>query len=68
MARTYDPLTHIPSPEVLRAKLAETERLAERLRTLLDVSERIHAPVEAAGAGAVVCREAASVLSRKSGF
>ena len=41
--RTYDPLSHIPSPDVLRKHLADTEELARRLRILLDTSERIHA-------------------------
>ena len=40
--RTYDPLSHIPSPDVLREHLAQTEKLAGRLRILLDVSEQIH--------------------------
>lgn len=41
--RTYDPLSYIPSPDVLRKHLADTEELARRLRILLDTSERIHA-------------------------
>ena len=39
MARHYDPLDCIPSPDVVREKSTETERLAERLRILLNVSE-----------------------------
>ena len=43
MARTLDPLACIPSPEAVRRKLEETLTLAERLRVLLDLSERIGA-------------------------
>lgn len=39
---SYDPLTHIPSPETLRRHLTETETLAQRLRILLRVSEELH--------------------------
>jgi hypothetical protein len=45
MRRTpYDPLTHIPSPDVVRRHLAETEDLARRLRILLQVSEAVREP------------------------
>jgi hypothetical protein len=40
--RRYDPLDCIPSPEIVREKLRDIELLAERLRILLEVSERIH--------------------------
>lgn len=43
--RTYDPLNCIPSPDVVREKLAETLTKAERLRILLDLSERLHLPL-----------------------
>jgi len=43
--RSYDPLTLIPSPDVLREKLRETETLAERLRVLLELAERLHIPL-----------------------
>jgi hypothetical protein len=43
--RPYDPLDCVPSPEIVRQKLSETERLAERLRVLLDLAERLHPPV-----------------------
>jgi hypothetical protein len=46
--RPYDPLTCIPSPDVLRDKLRETLSLAERLRILLDVAERIRLPLTTA--------------------
>jgi hypothetical protein len=46
--RPYDPLTYIPSPDVLRDKLRETLTLAERLRILLDVAERIRLPLNTA--------------------
>jgi hypothetical protein len=39
--RHFDPLTLIPSPEVVRRHLTEAESLAERLRILLRVSEEI---------------------------
>jgi hypothetical protein len=42
MARRYDPLAQIPSPEPVRRRLAETEELARRLRVLLELSERVH--------------------------
>jgi hypothetical protein len=48
--RPYDPLTCIPSPDILRDQLRETLTLAERLRVLLDVAERIHLPPAAADA------------------
>ena len=44
----FNPLDCIPSPEVVRQKLRETEAIAERLRILLEVSERINADREAA--------------------
>jgi hypothetical protein len=46
--KAYDPLTCIPSPDVLRDKLRETLTLADRLRILLDVAERIHLPLTTA--------------------
>jgi hypothetical protein len=39
--KPYDPLAWVPSPEIVRQKLAETLTLAERLRILLDLSERL---------------------------
>jgi hypothetical protein len=39
--RHYDPLACIPSPEVIRDKLHETLTKAERLRVLLELSERL---------------------------
>ena len=39
--RDFDPLTFIPSADVLRRRLRETEELAARLRVLLEVAERI---------------------------
>jgi hypothetical protein len=41
--RSYNPLACIPSPEVVRRKLHETEALAARLRILPDL-ERLHTP------------------------
>lgn len=42
MARKpFDPLAVIPSPEIVRQRLAETLTLAERLRILLDLAERL---------------------------
>lgn len=46
--RSYDPLDFVPSPEIVRAKLAETLTLAERLRILLDLAERLRLPVTTA--------------------
>lgn len=43
--KPYDPLAVIPSPEVIRERLAETLTLAERLRILLDVAERLRLPL-----------------------
>jgi hypothetical protein len=46
MARhQFDPLTFVPSPDVIREKLRETLTLAERLRLLLDLAERLRLPV-----------------------
>jgi hypothetical protein len=47
--RPYDPLEFVPSPDVVRAKLTETLTLADRLRILLDLSERLHLPTPSAG-------------------
>jgi hypothetical protein len=41
----YDPLDFVPSPEIVRQKLSETERLAERLRVLLELAERLRLPL-----------------------
>jgi hypothetical protein len=38
----YNPLEFIPSPEVIKQHLDETELLAERLRILLRVSREIN--------------------------
>ncbi|HEU5119252.1 MAG TPA: hypothetical protein VFT74_21860 [Isosphaeraceae bacterium] len=46
--KPFDPLTCIPSPEVVREKLAETLCLAERLRILLDLTERLRLPLTTA--------------------
>jgi hypothetical protein len=49
MARQpYDPLAFVPSPDVIRKKLSETLTLAERLRLLLDLSERLDRTAAAA--------------------
>lgn len=42
--KLYDPLAFVPSPQVVRDKLAQTEELARKLRVLLDFAERIDAP------------------------
>ena len=39
--KTFDPLACIPTPDAVRQKLKETLSLAERLRILLDLSERL---------------------------
>ena len=44
MARKpYDPLDLVPSAKAVRKKLAETLLLAERLRVLLELAERLEA-------------------------
>ena len=43
--RNYDPLDCIPSADVVRAKLEETLSLAQRLRILLDLAERLRLPL-----------------------
>ena len=43
--RVYDPLDIVPSPEIVRQKLKETQSLAERLRILLDLAERLRLPL-----------------------
>ncbi|MCE9568159.1 MAG: hypothetical protein K8U57_39655 [Planctomycetes bacterium] len=46
MARkAFDPLQFVPSPEAIREQLTETETLAQRLRILLDVAERLRLPL-----------------------
>lgn len=50
--KEYDPLARIPSPEVLRERLAETLALADKLRILLEVAERLQSPT--AGDGSAV--------------
>jgi hypothetical protein len=42
--KPYDPLAVVPSPEAIRERLTETLTLAERLRILLDLSERLRRP------------------------
>ena len=54
--RPYDPLAVIPSPEAVRARLHETLTLAERLRILLDLAERLHLPLVPASDLAAVDR------------
>ena len=51
MARPFDPLTFIPSADVLRRRVSETEALADRFRILLDVAERIERTAPPADAG-----------------
>lgn len=46
--RTYDPLDFVPSPEVVRQKLADALTLAERLRVLLELAERLDLPLATA--------------------
>lgn len=46
--RPYDPFAFVPSPDVIREKLRETQTLAERLRLLLKLSERLHKPITSA--------------------
>jgi hypothetical protein len=41
--RAYDPLSHIPSAEVVEQALREAEAKAERLRILLRVAREIEA-------------------------
>jgi hypothetical protein len=42
MAKEFDPLAVIPSPEAIRDRIAKEEKLLERLRILLDLSERLY--------------------------
>jgi hypothetical protein len=39
--KPFDPLTYIPSPEVIQGHLDQTEQLARRLRILLRVAREI---------------------------
>ncbi len=39
--KPFDPLDFVPDAAVIRKNLEETESLAERLRILLEVAERI---------------------------
>jgi hypothetical protein len=39
--KLYDPLAWVPTPETIQKRLAETEVLAERLRVLLELAERL---------------------------
>jgi hypothetical protein len=41
----FDPLSLIPTPEAIRERLAETETLAQKLRILLEVAERLRLPL-----------------------
>jgi len=44
MARKeYDPLDFVPDPQIIRERLTRTLSLAERLRILLELSERLNA-------------------------
>lgn len=51
MARPFDPLTFIPSADVLRRRVTETQNLADRFRILLDVAEKIERTAPPADAG-----------------
>ncbi len=42
MKKKFDPLSFIPSPEVIRQSLADERQLVRRLEVLLKVSEEIH--------------------------
>jgi hypothetical protein len=43
MARCiFDPLAFVPRPETVRTEIAKTLSLAERLRILLELAERMH--------------------------
>jgi hypothetical protein len=44
--KQFDPLSLIPSSESIKRKLHETERLARRLRILLETAEKIETPAE----------------------
>jgi hypothetical protein len=56
MARKpFDPLHIIPSPEMIRAELEETETLAQRLRVLLDLAEKLRLPLSTADTLASPC-------------
>lgn len=57
--KEYDPLAMIPSPAAIRQRLAETERLAGKLKILLDVAERLHLPV-------TTCDKLPAVTSREA--
>ena len=46
--RTYDPLYAIPPPDAVRARLADPETLAARLRILLELAEQLRLPVTTA--------------------
>ena len=43
--KAYDPLAVIPSPDAIRERLVETLTLAQRLRMLLDLAERLDLPL-----------------------
>jgi hypothetical protein len=42
--KPYDPLHFVPPPDVVRRKLTEATRLADRLKALLTLSEQVHLP------------------------
>ena len=44
-SKCFDPLAFVPSPDVVREKLQETQTLALRLFMLLDLSERMGLPL-----------------------
>ena len=49
----YDPLDFVPSPEIIRQKLTETQSLADRLSILLELAERLRLPLKTADGLAV---------------
>jgi hypothetical protein len=55
-----DPLSFIPSPDAIRRRLTQTERLATRLRILLRVSEEIRANGDSENADALDTRKEVS--------
>ena len=55
--RPPDPLAVIPSADVLRRQVTETQALADRFRILLDVAEKIERTARPAASPAAAVRE-----------
>lgn len=58
--KRYDPLDFVPSPQVARQLLAESQALTRRLEILVHLSDQLHSPDNNSAAAESVGQEASS--------